>query len=465
MDDAFNPASALGLAAFDALSAEDEPWLASCYVPPAEFSLMAGARSALIYGESGSGKTALRYALERTWRQSEQAGSWLAVEWPLNALVGAAQNPAGSPLAALQQAQVYDVVARALLRFLGQRPGLWQNAPDWARTTLVWFIRRSFLGDAATYIASLAADPALADPTALHTILAAEPTDLLSPDSPPTFVVRQLTEGLNRLGVPGIRILVDNVEPWWEVAPERLGDGLYAFLSILALFEHPGFVYKMLLPAGLSPRLNQATGVVRRRVQTFRLDLSEAELVAVLERRVATALGRPRFALQELGPAVQLRDWLAGCGGSSPRGWLETGRAFVAAYLACRQRTGSSQPLTAEECRDVQQRHPPHVWIDQANCTVIVGWRRVEGLGPGHLGVLRYLLDHPGQLCSRKQLYKAYIESYPGEHADSEARPVEYAGVLDSALWRLRERIEPIPNGPQVLVETRKGQGVVLRTL
>ena len=127
----------VGLAAFNVLRAEDEPWLASCYVPPAEFPLMAGARSALIFGESGSGKTALRYALERAWRQSEQAGSWLAVEWPLNALVGAAQNPTGSPLAALQQTQVYDVVARALLRFLGQRPNLWQNAPAWARTTQI----------------------------------------------------------------------------------------------------------------------------------------------------------------------------------------------------------------------------------------------------------------------------------------------------------------------------------------
>ncbi len=449
-----------GLAAFDALRAEDEPWLAACHVPPAEFSLMAGPRSALIFGESGSGKTALRLALERAWNPQNHKPRWLLVDWPINALVGLQQNVGGSFLVVRQQAQVFDAVARTLLRWLGQNPDLWQGASAGARIVLTWFIQRSLAGDLAAYAASLAEDETIADPIALHEIVAAERRELLSPDASPDSIASHLMETLSRMGVQGTRILVDDVEPWWELQPERLADSLHAFLSTLELFTHPTFVYKMFLPEGLASRLGRASGVVRRRVDVFHLNWSESELVVLVERRLAVALGRPGFALADLGPADRLRAWLAGCGGASPRGWLETARSFLAAYLAA----GASQPLTDKECRAVQQRHPPRLWVDPATGAATVGWRWIEGLGQGHLALLCYLLDHAGQLCSRKQLYKAYVEAYPDGHADGDALPAEYASVLDSALWRLRALIEADPDAP-VLLKTKKGQGVLLRAM
>ena len=78
--------------------------------------------------------------------------------------------------------------------------------------------------------------------------------------------------------------------------------------------------------------------------------------------------------------------------------------------------------------------------------------------------MLRYLYDHMGQVCSRKQLYRVYVEASPGGQIESDAKPAEYAGILDSAIWRLRAVIEPDPQAP-VLIETRKGQGVLLRAL
>lgn len=57
--------SAHGLAVFGALRAEDEPWLEECFVPPAEFDLMGGAPSAIVFGPPGIGKSAVRAMLVR----------------------------------------------------------------------------------------------------------------------------------------------------------------------------------------------------------------------------------------------------------------------------------------------------------------------------------------------------------------------------------------------------------------
>ncbi len=448
-----------GLAAFDALRAEDEPWLASCYVSPAEFSLMAGARSALIFGEEGSGKSALRLALERAWQPSDPKSGWLQVEWPINALIGPVENLADSALAIRQQRQVFDTVARGLLRWSGQHPALWRSATDGKRLALVWFVQNFVIGDLSACAAALAEDVTIVDPTVVREIAAAEPANLLSSDASPRAVVAFLMEALGGLGIAGIRILVDHVEPWWESQSKPLTETLYSLLSTLELFEHPAFIYKMLLPAGLSPQLSRASGVIRRRVQMFHLRWSIPQLVAMLERRLAFAVGRTGFTLADLGPADALQNWLARCGAQSPRGWLETVQPFLAVYLS--QQT--PRPLTDAECLAIQQNHPPVVAIDSAGA-VTVGWRRIEGLGAGHLALLRHLLDRPGQLCPRRRLYTAYIEAYPDGRAEPDARPAEYASVLDSALWRLRSLIEPVPETP-VLLETKKGQGVLLRVV
>ena len=69
------------LATFDALRAEDEPWLADCFVPPSDFSIIAGARSVIVYGEEGSGKTALYQMLLRYLRPAQRPPERLVVEW------------------------------------------------------------------------------------------------------------------------------------------------------------------------------------------------------------------------------------------------------------------------------------------------------------------------------------------------------------------------------------------------
>jgi DNA-binding winged helix-turn-helix (wHTH) protein len=179
-----------------------------------------------------------------------------------------------------------------------------------------------------------------------------------------------------------------------------------------------------------------------------------------VQTRLIASLGRPSFELKDLGPPETLLLWLHRCGNASPRGWLEAVRPFLDRYLSLAEQ----RPLTIDECHQVAWDHPPPLRIDPETDEVTVGWRRVEDLGVGHLALLRHLLGHAGQLCSRKQLYRIYVEAYPQSKADPDARPAEYANLLDNALDRLREKIEPLPDAP-VLLETKKGKGVRLRSL
>ncbi len=79
--------------------------------------------------------------------------------------------------------------------------------------------------------------------------------------------------------------------------------------------------------------------------------------------------------------------------------------------------------------------------------------------------MLRHLYENMGQVCSRKELYRVYIEAN-GEQIEPDAKPSDYAGILDSAILRLRKLVEPNPPPQEpILLETRKGQGLMLRTL
>ena len=97
------------------------------------------------------------------------------------------------------------------------------------------------------------------------------------------------------------------------------------------------------------------------------------------------------------------------------------------------------------------------LWVDEANRTV---W--VEGdpkmLTPQETDIMLYLWRHARELCTRESILKEAlnepIEGRPGELKAAESR-------LNSAMTRLRQKIEPNPNRPKYII-TIRGQGYKL---
>lgn len=447
--------------AFENLRAEDEPWLAECYMSPPDFSVMASWRSVLVFGEAGMGNTALRLALGRRVAPPGQPPSVLLARWQLATWIAPAAE--GTALVGEQHRMALDAVARALVGYLGKHPQAWGSVPGWAQQTLIWFIHRYLYGDVAHLVESLCEDGNPDSCALLREIVASPVRDILYPDAAPTLVVAELVKALERLGLQGIWVMVADLEPWLQVDADRLAVTLHAFLTTLALFEHPRFAYKMFLPAVLEATLGKAGGVVRHRAETFNLrwQWQRSTLQAIVEKRLTWALDQPAFTLNDLCEIPTLSEWLQRCASHSPRGWLQFTRPFLSAYLATKEGRDAARPLPRKACREVQRRHPPRLYLDETTGQITVGLRTIENLPAGPYALLRYLYRHRGKVCSWHELYRVYVEAYPDSVADPDAKRAEYAGTLDTALWRLRQEIEPDPKH-HVLIVTVKQLGVRL---
>jgi len=449
------------LSAFETLRAEDEPWLAECYVPPPDFSVMASWRSAVIFGEPGTGNTALRLALEgRVWAPGQRPHVLLA-RWQLAPWFTTAAT--GTVLVQQQYRMALDAVARALIEHLGRWPEGWGDAPTWAHETLAWFIHHYFHGDLMHYVGMLQEEGTADGCALLQALITAPVKNVLYPEAAPTLVMSELIRALERLGLQGVWVFVSDLEPWLQADGHALARTMHAFLTTLALFEHPRFAYKMLLPAALEPRLGSAGGIVRHRAEVFslRLQWQTDILQAITERRLAWAFERAEFTFQDLCDLPNLAQWLQRCGGYSPRGWLQFIRPFVSAYLQAVQTSRQWQPLPKKVCRDVQRQHAPRLFLDETTGQITVGLRTIENLPIGLYALLCHLYRKRGQICSWRELYDVYVKAYPDSVPDPDVKRAEYAGMLDTALWRLRQEIEPDPR-QHLLIVTVKQRGVRL---
>lgn len=463
----------LGLAAFDTLRAEDEEWLLDCFVPPADFERMAGERSIIVFGDTGAGKTALCRALVQRV-QGNRKPTRLMVEWQ----IAPAEVNAPSGLATLRDQihRVFDACALALVNHLMRYPDDWFKVPLWARTTIAWFIRSFIQGDPNTRLARWFTGENTSS-TILQTILE-HSGEVLQPSAPPDYIAAELVKALKPLGLDGIWIVVDGLERWAITEDEEhLCADLANFLSTLMLFERANLVYKFFVPQHLESRLSIATGVQRRRLDSYRLQWDVSALQMMTERRLALATGIKGFTLAHLcaTPApkktrskktpqkqLTLLDWLQVAGGTNPREWLDQVRPLVQYYLEHRL----TKPIDEDTWRKLRHEYPPRLYFDASKKQIIVGGRSVplEQIPAQAYDMLRYLIEHSKQVVSKADLYyRTYLglDRVPRRGEKEFREPIEYEGLIDTNLWRLRQALEPDPTDPVLLV-TLKGHGVKL---
>lgn len=450
-----------GLIAFGSLRAEDEPWLDACFVPPPEFERAAGQRSVIIFGGPGAGKTAVYRELRTRSMGASGKPTRLLVEWRPAPLPPEAQP--GLPWVKRQVAQILDVCASAVARHLADFPTDYAYAPEWAQACLTWFIRRFLLGEPALRLGPLTDGPS-EGAALIRRILAVSVRDVLYGDAPPEQVVAELVSALKTLGLDGIWVMSDGLEGWSETDADRLSGSLGAFLSALSVFEQPGLVYKLCVPARLEPALSQASGLARRRLDSVHIRWDTESLRRLVEQRLAFAMGREVFNLQQLCNAPGLLEWLKKVGGTLPREWLDQVTPLLRHYLA----QPSPRPLDEVTWKQLRREHPPRLLLDDASRKVMVGGCEIglETVPAKAYNMLKYLYQRGGQVVSKAELYfLAYrgLSRVPRTPDDEDYEPPTiYEGLIDTNLWRLRQAIEPDPADPVLLV-TRRGHGVVLQ--
>lgn len=444
---------------FDRLRAEHEAdWLDQVFVEPTDFETVTGMRSTVVFGAGGSGKTALRLALQAHLAQADQPLRHLVVHWQPALPV---TQPAMSQAVQTWLTQLLDVCALALLRHIGTWPETFVGAPEWTQETVVWFVNKYLRGDPSLHLSRLEELCPPEGVTILRELTTRPPRPVLYADVPETRVITELVNALQRMGVAGVWVVIDGLEPWVDADAGQLTQMLKAFLATLTLFEEPGFVLKLMLPTEIEPTIAGSGGIVRRRLDVYRLEWTPERLTRLLERRLALVCGRTQCTLADLCTAPDLLAWLKSYGGRLPRGWLELLRPLVETYLA----RGAQQPLTQSDWLVLQQRHPPRLSLNALTQQVFLGYGEVTDMQPGIYKILCYLYTHRSRLCTRSELfYKAYRGlEYEPQAADDPGweSPRDWSSVIDTLLWRLRKVIEPDPKHP-VYIISKRGQGVRL---
>lgn len=451
------PKRGIGLAAFDSLYAEKEEWLEQCLVLPADFYWMAGGRSYLITGTEGSGKTALYRAIRRrleTPLDGSAQPKHLTVCWRPRSL---APDLTGKDAALAQLAHALAGCADAVLAYLAHWPDGFVAAPGDAQATLRWFVCRYLGNEADRHVQAQLRGATMTGAALLRRLVPeARPDDWLD-RAEPNEVIAEVIKGLRFAGPQTIYVLV---------GPDDLGDSSFlsremgAFLSALTLFESAGFVWKVIMGEHLLASVTDPAAVDRRRIELATLGWEPEELHDIVLARLRLATGEDVQGLDHVCADPQLGQWLARTGGGSPRGWLQSIKPLAARYLRRRQ------PVSRKDWLLIRQDPPPALRFDAETRAVTVGWHRTEDLTDVPLALFEHLYANRGKACSREELY--YDAYLPVAEPNTNPADREYtdkcAHLLESAISKIRQAIEPDPGSPLYVV-THRGFGYSLRNV
>jgi hypothetical protein len=446
----------LGLLAFSTKKAETEPWLIQCaFVAPPDFEFLKGDHSTVVYGDAGSGKTAVRIALEHYANMQPKR---FLVHWRPS--LSENKVEASTFLAMAQLSEVLIACARTLVEKLLNHPDVFKNANPSAQEFLVWFVRHFVFENATKFEPNgkaVASDDAK---DLIQDIMSRQVPEFFVENADPIIIAIELTKALENAGFSGTWIMIDGLDWQNDAQRQYLISSLSSMLSTLRLFEIPSFSYKITLPMEFEGELADSVAITRDRAMVFRLSWDIKYLSAIIERRICAAMGENILTLDNIYNTKEIIAWLEGCGGLSPRGWLDYLRPIFSTYWDIIS-NGKKRKLTRSEWDAARSRSSLHLkFIPDAN-QIRIGMGIPKTLSSEIAAIFNYLYNNQGRYCTKQELYyKAYMPFIaPQENTTVVSQqlvlPKEYDDLINTVIYRLRQTIEPIPAAPVFITSKR----------
>jgi hypothetical protein len=437
---------------FDVLSAENDANLESFYVMPRELPSLMEETSLIVFGDTGSGKTALFKMMQNQARKKVKAKeARLVVLWKPYHLIGV-QSGTG---AAIQMSQhLTETIMLAVLDEIAIHPQLFTGLSNMMQKGLVWYLKEFFVNIEEVL------EPFLDKTSDLGKSVFQQMRN-----TPPGQLIRNASQKdmlnilitlVKQMDFAGIWIFLDY--------PNNLGmeNLIYfqSFLSTLAFFDLRDIVFKLFFPSQKERELMNTSAIDRHRVYVYRLTWDPDELIQIVEKRLQVAFGKKDFLISDLCESDEIKNWLYRAGGASPREWLYQTQPLVSYYLTHHL----THPISTSKWKELRKERIPYIWIDEIQQMICVGARKITDLSPSQYNMILYLYHHTGQVVSTSELYfliSLGLNSIPEPVDDSYVPPKLYRGAIDTAIWRLRQIIEPDPKNP-LLLTTVRGRGVKL---
>lgn len=436
---------------FSTLKAENEPWLGEVFVSLPVFERLQEERSTILYGEAGSGKTAIR--LELTKQAGQKA---FTAFWQPEPILET--QATGTPLAQEAVKQALQACTENLV-LEGNLPRRLGEPAAHIASALQWFLKNYLPFEAAFYIQDQANRLPQDNVQWYLKLLEQSFPGIVKEQSSLKEQLRLMLAVLRAAKYERLWLMVDGLERW---TPRQMAGQvealLEAVLSTLVFFDLPDVAFKLFLPAHLKNTLHKTSGVERHRSGEADLTWSPDTLRKMVENRLACALSSKKVSLASLCDEDQFLNWLKEYGGASPRAWLR----FTAPLVVEFQKNGKR--LTPSQTHKFIRQHPAPLRLRPERSEIWLGEKCVANSSALEFRVLEYLVAHPEKLASLEELYYYAYKglNLPPDKGEPEWAPQEtWRGAMDNVLMRIRQKIEPDPKN-QIYLVTHHGKGVEL---
>lgn len=456
-------AEKIGFSVFNTKKAESEDWLFQhAFISPPDFEFLKGDHSVVLFGESGTGKTASCLALEQYGLGNS---SRLIVHWRPQMSEDIAEM--STALAMSQLKDILSACAKTFSEKLSADLSLILKAVPSTQEYLVWFLK--YFTDADNLLDILPATVSKKEKEQLQALVNRFSSGPLE-DPPDTMIAAtEFTKSMKSIGFSMTWIMVDGVE--WLTENQRINavNSLRSVLSTLKLFEIPYLCYKIALSGEFEADLVDAIGITRDRAMVSRISWERRYLKNILEKRLTLAVGES-ISFEHIYDAEEICSWLEACGGLNPRGWLEYFRPIFSTYWEVIS-NGKPRKLNKAEWIGARKRSSLHLKFDPAMNQIRVGMGEIKILSPEVGAIFSYLYKNQGRYCTKKELYyKAYVpfvapEDKVKEVGEQLALAKEYDDLINTVIYRIRQAVEPNPKDKEpVFVTTKRDVGVRLST-
>lgn len=435
--------------AFAFLRAEDEEaWLPSVYIEPTQFNAMCDLRrSSVIFGASGSGKSALRqYMANRVTQLADVSLRPLIVDWHPKMIPS---GQVGSVAALRLISEAKTLCASAILKHIVVTRQEFQLLREWAQKIIASFLKFNLGERLEIELDQLAEIYDQSFAQKLGAMLVALPT---VPPKSDYGIDNEVMAALKIAGVSNLWLMMDNLEPWLEADVDELGRSIQSLLASLAFFEIPGLTLKMLLPDALEGRVKSSSVLTRRRVDSFKLEWTKDHLRAIVDARLSRYLDSTIIEQNIAVLGAALSEQLLRNGGQQPRGWLALAQPLADAFV------NQQVPMLVDSL--------PKIRVE-SNDRIFVGYREITTLQRTEAKILRHLFKKYPDVCTRSELYYlVYLDlpSEPRPQTEGWVPEKMWRGTIDTIIYRIRQEIEPELSSPSYLITVR-GKGIRLHNI
>ncbi len=415
---------------------QNERWWQECYLPPpAEVTLRGISHPVIISGGPGSGKSVILKALEKA-----DSANILMAPYPVGRWPGEAHAWSNSPN---HLGQMMACASLAIKEFLTRQPDKLGQLSKTNLEYLRWLIEKYSGGRAFRRWADALNQPILL-------ALSEQPfDDLYLTDTVIKDIHGQIEELVTlsrRLGFEGVVILVDMNEA--EIRGEAMLEKVKDLFAWLPPLQFDGFAIKAALPEKLVEQA-QLIDCSRGRVNFASLHWSPELCREVSNLHVQAASDNKLKTLANLATnelLASLEDEITALyGAPQPRAWVRLTSTLLQHYEKY------SQELTPAQRNDLIRAYfASHVPLqfDKARRGV---WRGIHfiPLDDQPFSFLEILWEYRDGRYANEALLKKVASSQ---------------GNLNTLANRLRKKIEPIPDKPVYLLNTRS-QGYLLENV